>query len=220
MSKNKKNKKNNIENETYWELGYDQGNDEGTITIEIFDSLTEALIALWGSKEESAFIDQWYLPLSAAGKASRTFEVGQSITKKQLNSIYSIFKSGHSLGNDEGVKTDEAVITLNVTDALADYEQRELATSALDSAINEAASRIDDKHFKEEKEKDLKGLEIAKDLIESDEQAYTEGLYDGKDTVRNELEPIVQALLKEIKERGQTQVGVYSLEHIESTLAL
>lgn len=60
--------------ELHWELGIDKGEDEGTETLESFDTLKEAIKALKECEDESAFIDLW--------KGSK--EMGQYIRKSEL----------------------------------------------------------------------------------------------------------------------------------------
>ena len=96
---------------------------------------------------------------------------------------------------------------------LADHEQREFALATLLKIEDLWGCTTPNKKI-------LEGLELAKELINTDEDQYNEGVEDGKDLVRNELEPIIRALVKEIKERGQREVGGYSLEYIEGRLTL
>jgi len=74
--------------ETYWELGYDQGDDQGTITIETFDSLPEAIRALKLCDHQSAFIDEWYTVEEGKAGSARN-QVGHCITKSDLIEVFS-----------------------------------------------------------------------------------------------------------------------------------
>lgn len=108
------------------------------------------------------------------------------------------------------------------TPELADYEKRELANSALRTAISDCSYRLE--HYDEfigpadAYKEELRGLEIAKDLIESDEQAFQDGIEAGKELAHSTLDVLVLALIKEVEERGQDQVGGFTLKYIKSQL--
>ena len=78
------------------------------------------------------------------------------------------------------------------TEELADYQKRELAQASIDRIIVDIKER--DQEWEKQGEShrvseidDLRGLELAKDLIESDDHNYLAGLDDGKDLARNEI---------------------------------
>lgn len=70
-----------MNNRTYWALGVDLGNDQGTKTVESFVLLSSAIDALKNIDDESAFIDQWVF------NGHSDDQLDQYITKKDLNKI-------------------------------------------------------------------------------------------------------------------------------------
>jgi hypothetical protein len=110
---------------------------------------------------------------------------------------------------------------------LAMYERIEHAESAVDSLICEQAYKIHQSIHDEPCSEDFKGLLVLEDLIadrKADEETYTEALDEGKDIARNELEPIIKALLynfqgytdqKTIHAQDGTQ---YTIKYIEGRL--
>jgi hypothetical protein len=110
---------------------------------------------------------------------------------------------------------------------LAMYERIEHAESAVDSLICEFAYRLEQSCEPQNHEDDFKGLLVLEDLIadrKADEETYTNALDEGKDLARNELEPIIKALLynfqgytdqKTIHAQDGTQ---YTIKYIEGRL--
>ena len=100
------------------------------------------------------------------------------------------------------------------TNHLADYEKREIANKTIEAIRSYV------------KTEDLTGLELCKELIKVDEDQYNEGLDDGKDCARSELEPIIKALLYNFvdhysREDIQAENGeTYSIKYIEGRLTL
>lgn len=96
---------------------------------------------------------------------------------------------------------------------LADYEQREIANKTIEAIRSYV------------KTEDLTGLELCKELIKIDEDAYTEGLDDGRDLVRNELEPFIKALVGHVRYLSDNESfdygpETYDLDYIEGRLTL
>lgn len=76
---------------------------------------------------------------------------------------------------------------------LAQYEKRELAIKAIDSSIVEITDKIEhfeaiEKTLRDADRSELKGLELAKELILSDELAYLDGVEAGLDLARSRYE--------------------------------